>query len=198
MARRPRRQTFWLGFARDLTIAGPDPGNGASESSEVGWATDETPHDEDSVPTLVRIRGNLIITAGRADVLTIQTTTQEALWSWGMMCQHSSAVELRDPDNVEHLGDERWMYTKHGVITGLVHGNPVWNTLTDTVQVLGTGTVSQLSPYPQQFDVDIAAQRKFQDPCILTVHLSVFTPSTLENFTSITARFLGRALFKAT
>lgn len=194
--RAPRRRSFWLGFFAQQDVTPSAPG-GATQSSSavVTWGTGQSPLEQDPRPTLVRIKGNLAIRAGRDTPISITLDTQEAFWSFGIMVQTGTTLQGEPPADPAKLGDERWIYTNHGIVTALVQGNPIWNGT--SIQVLGTGTVSQISPYPQLYEVDVKAKRKFEDPTLLTTQFSVISPSGLENFASVGYRFMGRALFLA-
>ena len=186
---RTRRKTFWLGFASNVE---GDPSTNEDGVATSEWTWSQDPLAIDAAPTLVRIVGNLIILAEREDV-TDQELTSQASWSFGIMCQQANTLESVEPGTPAGLSDERWLYTRHGTVTALSVARPIPTAL---FLIQWGFSTEHSAPYPQCYDVSVRAMRRMEDPCIFTSSLQWFTEG-FSPFAGLRARFIGRALFKA-
>lgn len=190
-ARAPRRKTFWLGVESVITV---DPNGGSpsgSSTDDLAYGSGDAPYDNDPTPTLVALRGNLVVIAGR-DGPTTANATQQCLYSWGLSVQERvSGQDVLALDTAADLGDERIIYQRHGVVSATTVTRPYW----DGAVVQFLTRIEHTGDYPQVFDINIRAQRKFEETTKIVAHATYFTD--LDEFDFVTFRFLGRALFKA-
>jgi len=186
-----RRRTFWTG-ATELST----PAANSTTSGEVTFSNGVTDIMEtDAAPTLARVVGVLVVEARRDNSVTpapAGATSQTEFWSWGLMCM--DALDTVNPSDVDGLGDERWMYTTHGVATAPLWGDVYWNSQTNA-EVIRTKLVHVDKPDIRM--VDIRVMRKFEDPCVLVAHAAREDANGLDPLGDIRFYFRGRALWLA-
>jgi len=186
MARKSaRRKSFWLGHAESLTL------DGEGATGLVTLATDALLADIDPTPTLIRIRGRILVTCAReAPIALNAASTAAAEWGVGLMCQEAVA-DLTSP--LDDLGDERWLWTQtdgcHAVATAL----QAWNGSAFAYEY----TQTHMAPYPRIHEVDSRAKRKFEDPCNLCFHAHTIVPFGNDPFEDVQFSIRLRTLWLA-
>jgi len=189
MARSRRRKTFWMGYSGSLEFEGGDGEGGLMVIS------DSTLADIDPTPTLVRIVGNVLVSAARsgAGLASSFQQTQATAYGMGLMCQEGISTVYTSP--LDELGDERWLWTDMDGI----HATSQSQALYDGSSPSGEQwhQLIHIGGYPRKHVINARARRKFEDPCNLVMHFHAVTPFGNDTFGDVQFQVALRMLFLA-
>jgi len=187
-----RRRTFWRNALSEIVI------DSANFETPVATVLDGENADaslslytRDAVPTLLNIRGTLIMTMVRGDAAPSAAPETEALeWAVGFSCVHG--IDAMDPFN--DLEDEFWLQTFAGRLEAQDVAIPM---LKNDNSLDYRYSLQFCAPYPNIREVNSRAKRRFEDPCNLMLNAYCEVPAGLDEPASFKVRFIGRTLWLA-